>query len=378
MSDSILQPTTLGILGGGQLAQLMCDAARGLGVDTLVLSPDAEAPARQHCSQFIHARYEDPDALHRLAQQASVITLDNEHIPLESLSILESQAELHPGARIMARLQDRLAQRGLLVQLDLPQTRFWSVDKTAAVHSARLSARFPAVLKRRRQGYDGHGQRKVESPEELENAWIDLGRSPCILESWVDHCLEFSIVGARNAQDEQRLFPPIANQHQAGQLRRSELPADLPAEIRTQAEAIWRRLALALNYCGVLSIEFFLTDRGEVLINEIAPRVHNSGHVTQHACENDQFDLHVRAVLGLPLPELAPAKRGVMYNLYPQHGIHDLDQARHWQDSIGGKIYLYGKTPKPRRKLGHWLLAPEQADAAGKALAAHEAADTAD
>lgn len=363
------QPLRLGILGGGQLAQLLCEAADSLNVETVVLSPDPEAPARQTCHEFIQADLEDQRALQRLARDCSVVTLDHEHVPLGSLSILERGAAVYPGHDVMQRLNDRLAQRSMLVQLGLPQPQFWPVDKTVAVRAAQLAAPFPAVLKARFGGYDGYGQVRVRHAADLPEAWEKLQRGPCVLEAWVDNVREFSIVGARAADGTLRQYQPIANIHTHGQLQLSQAPLELPQALAEHAAQAWATIADALPLRGVMAVEFFIDEDDQLLINEIAPRVHNSGHLTQIAYSCSQFELHVRAVLGLPLPKLELSRPAIMLNLYPEHGIVNAETAQRAREHVGGELVWYGKSPRPRRKMGHWLLPPEECQRAQELLA---------
>ncbi len=355
---------TLGILGGGQLAMLMCHAAREVGVLTKVLSPAADVPARFACDQFVEAPLDDIERLLEFARGCTAVTIDHEHVPLESLLELSRRVRVAPDPQAVARIQDRLEQRIFLQGLEIPQTAFRSIDKPSAVRAAAAAESFPVLLKRRRGGYDGQGQVRADSPEALADAWEALGRAPCVLEAWVPGIREFSVIGAVDTEGGKQLFPPAANLHREGQLHRSDMPAALSDTLREESAGYWHRIADALSYCGVLTVEFFLTEDDRVLVNEIAPRVHNSGHVTQFSCSHDQFELHVRAVCGLSLPAPVQERPGVMLNLYPQHGCTDEEVARAWEAQVGGRVILYGKTPRPRRKMGHWLLPPEAAEAA--------------
>lgn len=358
----------LGILGGGQLAALMCEAARDLGVHTLVVSPDPKAVARPYCDTLISAALDDPDALRQLAAEADVVTVDHEHVPLPALQELEAHVVLHPGLAIMRQISDRLLQRQLLSRLDLPQTRYWSVDSDAALQAAQREGVFPAVLKTRRGGYDGLGQQRVASAAELPAAWETLKRRASVLEAWLTDVSEFSLVGARGADGEVRIYPPIENHHQQGQLRTSSLPCAIGETPRQAGEAAWRAITAELAHVGVLTVEFFVNDQGHIWINEIAPRVHNSGHLTQFAYACSQFELHVRAVTGRILPALGQGRSAVMLNLYPEHGITDAAAAERLAAGVGGQLIWYDKTPRPRRKMGHWLLPPEKAAAARAAI----------
>ncbi len=359
--------TCVGILGGGQLAMLMCEEARELGLRTVVLCPESRAPAARSCDEYICAEYTDTEALDRMAASCQVITLDNEHLPDETLMHLGAQVSLHPSATMMRRLRDRLAQRGFLERLGAPQPRFFSVDKPAAVAVAERSAPFPGFLKRRRGGYDGKGQMRVARGADLAAAWEELGRAPCVLEEAIDFELEFSLVGARGAGDALRLYPPIRNDHVDGQLYRSRWPAGLPEAAHARAEEVWHAIAEAWPSRGVIAVEFFLARDGRVLVNEIAPRVHNSGHLTQFGANCSQFALHMRAVVGMPLPELQ-TRDAAMLNLYPQHEVRGDRRVRQLEEQAGGRIITYGKTPRPRRKMGHWLLEPDALEKAERLL----------
>ena len=363
---------SLGVLGGGQLAMFMCESARKLGIETWVLSPDPEAPAKSVCDEFILAAYDNAEALSKIAENCDVVTLDNEHIPENTLLDLAASAAVFPQPRVMSRLRDRLSQRGLLSQLHVPQVRFWSIDKAPSLRATARAANFPAVLKRRHGGYDGYGQVKVEKPDGLNEAWRKLDQAPCVLEAWIDDAREFSIVGVRGHDGKFKLYPPIENWHTNGQLLRSDMPARIAPQLKNEAERTWKRIAESLNYQGVLSVEFFVTNTDQLLVNEIAPRVHNSGHITQWVSPHCQFMAHVRAVMSLPLPDLKPLSAGSMWNLYPDHGLHDPAVAASYESLFGGRILLYGKTARPQRKMGHWLAGVDQRVEVEKVLASRK------
>ena len=361
----------LGILGGGQLATMMCEAAARIeGVQTWVLSPDATAPARHAATHFIRADYTDIEALDRLRAHCDVVTVDNEHIPVTALQHLEASLCVRPSSHTLATIQDRLFQRRMLTHIDAPQTPHWAVADDETLAQVERVAPFPAVLKSRRDGYDGYGQVVVRSAAELDQAWIDIGRRPGVLEAFIDFQAEVSMLGARTAGGETSFYPLVANEHVEGQLWRSCLPATDFFELENAARDIWLRIAEQLDYVGLMAVEFFVDATGQLLVNEIAPRVHNSGHATQRSHAYSQFDLHVRAVLDHPLPDLGEVKATVMLNLFAEHHIDSEALARDFEQAHGGRIVLYGKAPRPRRKTGHWLLATEQAQAAEAALRA--------
>lgn len=361
--------TTLGILGGGQLAMLMCRSANELGIDTAVLSADAKAPARADCTHFIQGSFDDTASLNRLAAVSQVITLDTEHVPDATLVHLAQRTEVQPGPDLMRQLSDRLRQRAFLRRVGAPQPEFWSIDSSATLKDAQDGASFPGVLKLRKGGYDGKGQRKVTNAADLAAAWDELGQMPCVLENWITDVQEFSVVGARGSEGQMRLYPPIDNLHIAGQLHVSRWPAPISAAARERGEEIWRRIASQWDGRGVIAVEFFLSPDGQVLVNEIAPRVHNSGHLTSRGANCSQFELHVRATMELPLPQLDVRDCG-MLNLYPEHGINDATTAQAMQARFGGEIILYGKTPRRARKMGHWLLDASDIEAARQQLLA--------
>nr|MBV6629806.1 5-(carboxyamino)imidazole ribonucleotide synthase [Oceanococcus sp. HetDA_MAG_MS8] len=359
--------TTLGILGGGQLAMLMCHSAQELGIDTAVLSADPNAPARSACTHFVQGSFGDNASLNRLAELSQVVTLDTEHVPDATLVYLAQRTEVQPGPELMRQLSDRLTQRAFLRRVGAPQPEFWSIDSRSALEQAQAEAQFPAVLKLRKGGYDGKGQRKVRCAEELVEAWDELGQMPCVMERWIIDVQEFSVVGARGSEGQMRLYPPIDNVHIAGQLHISRWPAPISAAARERGEEIWRRIASQWDGRGVIAVEFFLAPDGQVLVNEIAPRVHNSGHLTSRGANCSQFELHVRATMELPLPQLDVRDCG-MLNLYPEHGINDPATAQAMQARYGGEIILYGKAPRRARKMGHWLLDVADIDAARQIL----------
>ncbi|MCG3132960.1 MAG: N5-carboxyaminoimidazole ribonucleotide synthase [Planctomycetes bacterium] len=351
--------STIGFLGGGQLAAMMCSEARRLGLRTAVIDPDADAPAARCADRFARAALGDASAVERLASSCDAVTIDTEHVPPEAMAAAARVCRTSPSPSALAQIQDRLEQRRLVGRLGIAQPRFVPVHDDATLRAAADGLQFPAVLKARRGGYDGRSQAVANSAAGLADAWRALGRVPCIAEEFVRFEREVSLVMTRSAEGMCVPYPLAENEHRNHALRLSRVPARTgPAATgaaTTGAAAIAaEEIAEALDYAGVLAVEFFVTSGGSLLVNEIAPRVHNSGHWTLGGATVSQFEQHVRAVAGWPLgrPEiLFPA---AMLNLYGDlwsGGHPDFDAAL---AEPGARIHLYGKRrAEPGRKMGH-------------------------
>jgi len=342
---------TIGILGGGQLGRMLALAAARLGLKTHIYSPEPDAPAFQVAAMHTQARFDDADALAQFARCCDVVTFEFENIPAETLARIGA---VFPGAATLAVTQDRFAEKSFIASLGLKTAPFRKIDPG---ETAMLEA--PSILKTRRLGYDGKGQVKVADAGELARAFETLKRAPCILEGFVDFAFEASVIAARAADGAFAAYDPPRNVHENHILRRSVVPSPLsPAQVE-EAKAIARRIAEALDYVGVLAVELFVAKDGALLVNEIAPRVHNSGHWTIEACLTSQFEQHIRAVAGWPLGDAVRHSDAVMENLIG-------DEASDWRAlaARGGALHLYGKAEtRPGRKMGHvtWLTARESA-----------------
>jgi len=343
--------STLGILGGGQLGRMLALAAARLGFDVSVLERDADSPAGRVGLRTIVGPYTDKAALEELAAEASLVTYEFENVPAEAVLTLQALGvEVAPGPEALAVAQDRIAEKQFLNASGAPTVAFASADTADEAVAAAAEVGLPVLMKTRRDGYDGKGQRWVEHAADAAGAFEALGGVPVILEAAADFARELSIIAARGRDGAIAIYPLAENHHEGGILRRSVAPAIATPALVEQAERIARRVLQGLNYVGVIGIELFELRDGRLLVNEIAPRVHNSGHWTQDGCEVDQFEQHVRAVAGWPLGPTAAIARVEMLNLLG-------DEADAWlklAHEPETRLHLYGKRDaKPGRKMGH-------------------------
>jgi 5-(carboxyamino)imidazole ribonucleotide synthase len=366
----IFPDAMLGMLGGGQLGRMFTLAAHSMGYRVTVLDPDPASPAGTIADMHLRAAYQDREALERLADTCSAVTTEFENVPAESLRWLAGYCTVRPTADSVAVAQDRVREKRFLVDNGFAVAPF-AVISTAEDCDRADAALFPGIVKRARFGYDGKGQARVATPQEARAAFIAMGSEACVLEKQVTLACEVSVVAARGADGATRSFPVAENSHRNGILDVSIVPARVNRAIAQRAEDQAQAIATRLGYCGVLAVEFFVTGDGELLVNEIAPRPHNSGHYTIDACVTSQFEQQVRTLCGLPLGEsrlLAPA---VMVNLLGdvwQHG----EPA--WDAVFGcpeAKLHLYGKhDARPGRKMGHYTVLASDVEAAlSKAMA---------
>ncbi len=344
--------STIGVLGGGQLGRMLCKAAARLGFQSIVLTPEIDSPAAQVASRTLTAAYDDADALAELGGLADVVTFEFENVPVQPLrNVLEAAGHrVRPSTRALQVAQDRAEEKAFLRSAGVRVADYAVIDTAPDIDAAldRLGA--PALLKTRREGYDGKGQAWVRGAGEGRSALATLGRRPCVLEAEVEFRRELSVISARGPDGEVAMFPLSENRHEAGILRRTIAPAEAsPGTVQAAAE-IARRVLEALDYVGVLTVELFELADGALLVNEIAPRVHNSGHWTLDACATDQFQQHLRAVAGWPLGSTAPIARAEMVNLIG-------DEVERWREFAAdpdARLHLYGKTQaRPGRKMGH-------------------------
>lgn len=346
----------LGILGGGQLGWMIALESQRLGIRTCVMDAAPECPAARAADGFIQAPLDDVAAGEELARRSDVVTVETEHVDYRLLQRLEKLTRVRPAARVLETVQDRLSERRFLADNGFPQTAFCAVGDEQACHDAAAQAEGPTILKGRLGGYDGKGQARAETPGEIAAAWREIGRVPAVLEEVVPFVKEVSVIVARAADGGLRVFPVAENIHRNHILHLSIAPARLSEAVRRRAVDIGVGIAEALDHVGVIATEMFVLDDGEVLVNEIAPRVHNSGHYTLGGCLTSQFEQHARAVCGLPLGDPAQLVPTVMLNL-----LGDLWAAGtpDWTRVLAhgsAKLFLYGKTPpKPGRKMGHVL-----------------------
>jgi len=350
---SALPPgSVIGILGGGQLGRMLAVAAARLGQQVHIYS-DATGPAFDVASRHTVASYEDTDAITAWAREVDVVTYEFENVPLSAAAAADAAKPVRPGARALEVAQDRLVEKQFIEGLGLPVAPFAAIDSDADLTRALQKTGMPALLKTRRFGYDGKGQTRIMTPDDAATARDAIGRAPAILEGFVSFEYEVSVIMVRGLDGQTVCYDIPLNTHVDGILATSTVPSPLPSEIAKRAVEIAERIAAALEYVGVLAVEMFFVGANAtepLVVNEMAPRVHNSGHWTLDACAVSQFENHVRAVSGWPL---APADRhvdAVMTNLIGA-------DVKAWQTLAaepGACLHLYGKRDaRPGRKMGH-------------------------
>ncbi|MDE0850452.1 5-(carboxyamino)imidazole ribonucleotide synthase [Yoonia sp.] len=348
MTNPLPIGATIGILGGGQLGRMLSVAASRLGLKTHIFEPSSNPPAADVASAVTTAQYDDNAALTAFADAVDVITYEFENIPTSALDLLEKRKPIHPGRRALATSQDRLTEKTFLQDLGLQTAPFANVENATDLLAAITSIGTPAILKTRTMGYDGKGQVRIMTPDQAEQALIDMAGAPAILEGFVDFSIEVSIIAARNPDGAVACYDPGQNVHVNGILSTTTVPAKLSPTQRTDAILLAARIMNALDYVGVMGVELFVTPKG-LIVNEIAPRVHNSGHWTQNGCVIDQFEQHIRAVAGWPLGDGSRHSNVVMDNLIGDDMDNVPDAAK-----TNAAIHLYGKADvKPGRKMGH-------------------------
>ena len=351
--------STIGILGGGQLGRMLAMAAARLGYKCHIFAPEAENPAYDVCARHTVARYDDEAALAAFAASVDVITYEFENVPAATAAFLAARNAVRPGPDILAATQDRLIEKQFLGSLGIPVAPFAQVDDPGALARAVAQIGRPAILKTRRFGYDGKGQATIREGSDLSGVFRSLGAQPCILEGVVPFLREVSVVAARGLDGSLRAFDLCENRHENHILARTTVPARVKPETARAAVAMTEKIADALDYVGVLAVEMFVTlewdaagklQAESLRVNEIAPRVHNSGHWTLDGAATSQFEQHIRAICGLPLGSTRRYGAIVMDNLTG-------DDVLRWQDILeedGASLHLYGKgAPRPGRKMGH-------------------------
>jgi 5-(carboxyamino)imidazole ribonucleotide synthase len=349
-------PTTLapgaviGILGGGQLGRMTALAAARLGYRCHVFAVEPDSPAAQVCDASTVAAFADHAALDRFAAAVDIATFEFENIPAEAVRRVAALKPVLPRPEILEITQDRLREKDFLHSIDVATAAYREISDAASLVRAMRDFGYPAVLKSVRMGYDGKGQVTLTPEVRPEDAWGRMGGEIGILESFVDFACEISVVVARGRNGAWATYPPVENQHSDHILDTTIAPARIDPEIAMRAEAIARHVAERLDLVGVLAVEMFVTQDGELLVNELAPRPHNSGHWTIDACVTSQFEQLVRALCGLPLGSVEHHSDAIMKNLIG-------GEVEKWRDALGdplAKLHLYGKREvKPRRKMGH-------------------------
>jgi 5-(carboxyamino)imidazole ribonucleotide synthase len=341
--------STIGILGGGQLARMLALAAAPLGLTCHIFAPEKDSPAFQVSAAHTVSRYDDQVALTAFAAAVDVITYEFENVPVDTVLFLESLRPVRPGSKALGVAQDRIKEKTLARQLGAMTADFSAVESLDDLDAAVARQGMPGILKTNRFGYDGKGQAKIMSQADVASAWAAMQNQPSIYESFVNFDCEVSVLVARSVDGKVACFDVTENVHRNHILHTSTVPANIAAELEAEAVFVAQRMAEALDYVGVMGVEFFV-GHDVLYVNEIAPRVHNSGHWTQNACVVSQFEQHIRAVAGWPLGSTRRHSDVVMTNLLG-------NEAHDWlrlAAEPGTALHLYGKTEaRPLRKMGH-------------------------
>jgi 5-(carboxyamino)imidazole ribonucleotide synthase len=375
VSGAILPGATIGVLGSGQLGRMFAIAARRMGYRVHTLSPDNDTPTGQVADLEVQASYDDLDAVGAFAKNVSVVTFEFENVPAATAAAAETFAPVRPGGAVLHTTQHRLREKTYLQKAGFPVTPFRAVRSCAELDRALAEFGCPAVLKTAGWGYDGKGQVRIDAPQRAADAWQSLQTDEAVLEAFVPFACEVSVVAARGLDRSIVTYPAIENAHSRHILDVSICPAVIPEPLAREAEAIARGVLESLEVIGVLCVEFFVTADGRLLINELAPRPHNSGHLTIDAATSCQFEQQLRAICGLPLGSPEMLRPAAMANL-----LGDLWSEREpdWARACGlpeVKLHLYGKLQaRPGRKMGHLTaLAQDTAAARERVLRARQA-----
>lgn len=359
----ILPGSTLGMLGGGQLGRMFTIAARTMGYEVVVLDPDKESPAGKLATTHICAEYSDQAALDQIAKSCDAVTTEFENVPASTLEALAKTCPVRPGAKAVTIAQDRIHEKNFLKDNGFSTAPFAVIHSLEELKEGIKKIGTPAILKVSRFGYDGKGQFGINAESDAEKAWETLQGEACVLEQRMPLDIEVSVVLARGLEGEVTTYPVSENIHEEGILDVSVVPARIDNELESKVLDMAKQIAIALDYVGIMAVEFFISN-GELLVNEIAPRPHNSGHYTLDACVTDQFEQQVRAVCGLPLGETTLLSPVVMINMLGDIW-HD-GRAPKWQkllDHPNVKLHLYGKREaRPGRKMGHFNVIAENID----------------
>lgn len=352
MMDALPPGSTIGIVGGGQLGRMLAMAAARLGYRTIILEPQPDCPAAQLANNQIVAAYDDVDALERLASTCAVVTYEFENVPLDAMTALAAKLPVFPPPRALEAAQDRIAEKTFLNGIGIPTADFRAVDGDDDLGAALAAFGGQGVLKTRRMGYDGKGQRVFRGAgDDPSGAFDSMGAVPLVLESFVAFEREISVIAARGIDGALSAYDPVENVHRNGILHTSTVPAAISEDTVRAAMAAALKILKALDYVGIVGVEFFVTQGGGLVANEIAPRVHNSGHWTEAACVVSQFEQHVRAIAGLPLGSPARHFDCIMENLIGD----DVLRVPALLAEPDLSLHLYGKAEaRPGRKMGHF------------------------
>lgn len=360
----IFPDAMLGMLGGGQLGRMFTLAAHSMGYRVTVLDPDPLSPAGAIADVHLKAAYQDREALQQLADSCAAVTTEFENVPAESLRWLASHCAVRPAGDAVAIAQDRIREKAFVRACGIEVAPYAVIENISDIDGADASL-FPGILKRARFGYDGKGQARVANAAEARKAFKDMGAESCVLEQRIALKCEISAVVARGADGVGRGFPVAENRHRNGILDVSIVPARVAPELAQRATDWALTIAEKLDYCGVLAVEFFVTESGALLVNEMAPRPHNSGHYTLDACATSQFEQQVRTLCGLALGDTRLLAPVVMVNLLGEAWQHGQPQWERVFNVPEAKLHLYGKhEARDGRKMGHYTMLGATADAA--------------
>jgi len=362
MNKKIYPGAMLGVLGGGQLGRMFCVAARSMGYHVTVMDPDEQSPAGRIADVHLQADYKDKDALNKMAQRCDVITTEFENIPADSLRLLAQTTVVYPAADALEIAQDRDVEKRFAKNAGLAPVPYAVLETDADCENVTMS--YPAILKSTRLGYDGKGQLVVAEQDDLLAAYTSLGKVACVLEKQINLSCEVSVIVARNDGGEMQCFPISENQHRNGVLHIGIVPARISSDIAEQAKSLAFKLVEALQYVGILAVEFFIDENGDLYFNEMAPRPHNSGHYTKDACVTSQFEQQVRMICGLTPGDTRLLSPVVMVNM-----LGDL-WSPEWLNILQEsniKLHLYGKAEaRAGRKMGHFNVLDTNIEAALK------------
>lgn len=353
MKASLLPGSRIGILGGGQLGAMLAGAASEMGFEPLIYAPESNSPAFQRTGLATCKPYEDLESLTQFAESVDVLSYEFENVPIEPLQHIEKLVPIRPGILALETAQDRLIEKQFLQNVGVPLAQFWAVDSADDLAVAVKELGLPCVLKTRRFGYDGKGQIILRNVSQVATAFDVLGGKPCVLEAFVPFFAETSVIGARGMDGQVSCYEMALNLHENHILKTTTLPSGLPSQILAEATSAAKAILNRLGYVGVMGIEFFVSGTSEqptLLVNEIAPRVHNSGHWTQDGAVIDQFEQHIRAIAGWPLGDGTHHSNVVMTNLIGE----DMNAWQSFAADPSSRVHLYGKgETRPGRKMGH-------------------------
>jgi 5-(carboxyamino)imidazole ribonucleotide synthase len=376
----ILPGATLGLLGGGQLGRMFTMAARTMGYEVMVLDPDVNSPAAAIATVHLCAAYDDIDALNRLASECAAVTTEFENVPASSLETIAQHIPVRPSAATIRIARDRILEKQTIRDVGLDTVDYHVIQDESDLGTALRHINLPAILKTATLGYDGKGQIIISEPSELKTAFQQLGAKPCVLEQRIDLACELSVVLARSVCGHIETFTVAENRHENGILDTSIVPARVKPGIAASAEKMARILAEILDYCGVLAVEFFVDGNDRLMINEMAPRPHNSGHYTLDACLTDQFQQQVRTLCGYRPGKADLTSSAVMVNILGDAWEHGTPAWDELLQNPGVFLHLYGKKePRAGRKMGHFTCAGsdvekllEQAESLKRVLPGHK------